>query len=407
MQYDVDMKKQKIYELLMDAIQENSLQKLQEKTEEVLRLPFVVCDNNYNVLMQIPEKYYDDDLWDSMLNYKVVIPEMVSLIQKDKYQESLDHHDNMLYIDYGIGVNIPRIVSTIHFEEKIVGYICVLLVNKNISDELYERVSIVTKFFSIYLSKHIAPSIPNHDFYFYLQKLFTNDITKLDYSKNSIQKKTPQIEGDFVIAFTRVLEKSNEIVYLYQVFNHVNKQKNIFPILDDNHLFILFTKIKGENTKEKIASQIEEILEITKVSDLQFGISEVFQDIHEVPKYKKQAIQAYSFIEKESLHFFHDILIEDMYKQVKDHDQYNLYLHPAIQKIIDYDKAHNCDYLSTLEVFLKQFCSSADTCHILNIHRNSLLYRLDKIQEIGEFSIKDKQTLIQLLSNFYIYKKRQ
>lgn len=403
MQYDIDMKKQKMYELLMEAIQENSLQKLQEHTKEILRLPFVVCDNNYNVIMQVPEKYYDDELWDSMLNFKVVVPEMVHLIQKDKYQESLDFNDNVLYIDYGIGNKIPRIVSTIHFEKKIVGYICVLLMNEKKSDEQYEKVNIIAQFLSVYLSKHIAPSIPNHDFYFYLQNLFTEDKTKLDYSKKSLSKKSSELNGAFVIAYTRVLDKSNEIVYLYQLFNHVNKQINIYPILDDNHLFLLFTKLPDDRIKENIKAQIEEILTITKVMDLRFGISEAFHNIIDVKKYKHQAIQAYAFANKETLLFFNDILVNDIFKQVQKQDEYSLYLHVGIQKLKAYDKAHNCSYLHTLEVFLKQFCSSGDACQILNIHRNSLLYRLDKIQEIGEFNLKDKQTAIQLLCNLYIY----
>lgn len=397
------MKKQRMYELLMEAIQENSLQMLQERTEEILRLPFVVCDNYYNVIMQVPEKYYDDELWDSMLNYKVVIPEMVQLIQKDKYQESLDNHNNLLYIDYGIGKTLPRIVSTIHFEEKIVGYICVLLSNKKMSDEQYEKVDIITKFFSIYLSKHIAPSIPNHDFYFYLQYLFTADRDTSKFSKNVPLVQNIPLKPNFVIAYTRVYDKSNEIVYLYQLFNHVNKQQTIYPILDDNHLFILFSNIHDVDIRKFISSQMEEILDNTKVTNLQFGVSEVFFNIDEVTKYKHQAIQAYAFQNTQTILFFHDYVLEDIFKQVQIQDKHSLYLHAAIDKLKIYDEAHNGNYLYTLEVFLKQFCSSSDACKILNIHRNSLLYRLDKIQEIGEFSIKDKQTLLQLLCNFYMY----
>ncbi|MFV0392893.1 MAG: PucR family transcriptional regulator, partial [Coprobacillaceae bacterium] len=327
-----------------------------------------------------------------------VIPEMVYLIQKDNYQKALDENNNMIYIDYGVGKTLHRIVSSIRFEEKIVGYICVLLTHKKISEEEYEKVTIVTKFLSLYLSKHIVPNIPNNDFY--LQNIFANDnIIEKDFTLKS----NVNLSSDFMIAYTSVYDKSNEIVYLYQLFNHVHKYKDVYPILDDNHLFLLFTNIQTPNPNSLVKKQLTAMMRHIKVVNLHFGISNHFHTMQDVLKHKQQAMHAYELAKDKPYQFFMDIAIEDIFQTIKKQDTHELYLHPALQILKEYDKQHNSSYLYTLEIFIRQFCSSQETCQILNIHRNSLLYRLDKIQEISKLDLKSNQTRTLLLCNFYLY----
>lgn len=397
------MKTQTIYELLLTAIQDNNFENLQSTIQEILGLPFVICDNNYNVVMQVPQQYYQDELWDSMLKHKTVIPEMVYLIQKDRYQEALDQNDNIIYIDYGIGERIQRIVASIRFEEKVVGYICVLLTDRKVSDDEFERIEILIKFLSLYLSKHIVPHIPNNDMYFHLQDIFANNDIRREDLKNHIIKSITELNGGFVIAYTSVIDKSNEIVYLYQLFNHVNRLDYIHPILDDNHLYLLFTDVKGNDLRSFIQKRLKPILNQTKVVDLSFGISNYFTSIHDILTFKQQAIHAHKFTDNQNYCFFKDIAVEDLFAQVYQYDENNLYLLPALELLKNHDKEYNGNYLYTLEVYVKQLCSSQDTCQILNIHRNSLLYRLDKIQEITSLNLKDKKVITQLLCNFYIY----
>ena len=57
----------------------------------------------------------------------------------------------------------------------------------------------------------------------------------------------------------------------------------------------------------------------------------------------------------------------------------------SIRQIAQYDKDHNTKYIPTLKAWLVSGSRLKETSDILHMHRNSVSYRLQKIQE--EFSL--------------------
>lgn len=66
-------------------------------------------------------------------------------------------------------------------------------------------------------------------------------------------------------------------------------------------------------------------------------------------------------------------------------------LEEALTPIVTYDMKHDSDLVKTLISFLKNGSSIAATADTLFLHRNSVLYRLNRIEEIGGFDIKSKK----------------
>lgn len=62
-------------------------------------------------------------------------------------------------------------------------------------------------------------------------------------------------------------------------------------------------------------------------------------------------------------------------------------IHSSFSVIQSFDEKNNTDYLHTLICYLQNNCSMNNTAEILNIHRNSLLYRIRRIEELLDFEI--------------------
>lgn len=78
-------------------------------------------------------------------------------------------------------------------------------------------------------------------------------------------------------------------------------------------------------------------------------------------------------------------------------------IHSAFNTIRSFDEKNNTDYLHTLICYLQNNCSMNNTAEILNIHRNSLLYRIRKIEELLDFEIStSEERLYMLFSSFLI-----
>ncbi|MBC3888360.1 hypothetical protein GH810_08560 [Acetobacterium paludosum] len=57
-------------------------------------------------------------------------------------------------------------------------------------------------------------------------------------------------------------------------------------------------------------------------------------------------------------------------------------VHPMIQKLLDYDAEHKSDYFETFKVYLRNESSISTTSNLLHMHRNSLQYRINRIEQL-------------------------
>ena len=78
-------------------------------------------------------------------------------------------------------------------------------------------------------------------------------------------------------------------------------------------------------------------------------------------------------------------------------------IHPAIEMLAEYDEAHGSEYLRTLWLYLRHERNLVKTAEDLNIHRNSLVYRVKRISElIADVDLDDPETREHLMMSFRI-----
>ena len=75
-------------------------------------------------------------------------------------------------------------------------------------------------------------------------------------------------------------------------------------------------------------------------------------------------------------------------------------IHPEVQKLIDYDKKHHTDFSETLRVYLEHERSQSKTAAALNLHRNTLTYRLQRIRELLNADLEDPDVRLHLQLSF-------
>lgn len=77
-------------------------------------------------------------------------------------------------------------------------------------------------------------------------------------------------------------------------------------------------------------------------------------------------------------------------KELDEFHQENLGL------LLAYDRDHGGDLLRTLEAFFAATCSPKEAASILNVHRNTILYRLERIREITGLDLDDADVRLRL-----------
>lgn len=80
---------------------------------------------------------------------------------------------------------------------------------------------------------------------------------------------------------------------------------------------------------------------------------------------------------------------------------------PALQRIIDYDEVHQSDFLHTLDVYLGCMGRLRPAAELLNIHRNTLEYRMHRIEELAGIGLEDRDNRLALELGIRLLQLRQ
>ncbi|MED3757293.1 helix-turn-helix domain-containing protein, partial [Geobacillus stearothermophilus] len=69
---------------------------------------------------------------------------------------------------------------------------------------------------------------------------------------------------------------------------------------------------------------------------------------------------------------------------------------PALEKLQAYDRKHHSDLVKTFETFFDHNENVQETADVLNVHPNTLAYRLKRIADIAELDLNDMNQKIKL-----------
>ncbi|HWV24244.1 MAG TPA: helix-turn-helix domain-containing protein, partial [Thermomicrobiales bacterium] len=64
--------------------------------------------------------------------------------------------------------------------------------------------------------------------------------------------------------------------------------------------------------------------------------------------------------------------------------------------LLTYDRVHKSNLTETMEAFFAANCSPKETASILNVHRNTVLYRLERITDVTGLNLDDPDTRLRL-----------
>lgn len=167
----------------------------------------------------------------------------------------------------------------------------------------------------------------------------------------------------------------------------VHKRKMVFFVSRSNKdIFTL---------KEK-----DDIISFLKSNGLVAGISHSFNSLLDSPNYYKQAFRAVdvgAFVKGDDVLFEYSDMIPFYASQlILKRNEINDFTPEAIHIIKKHDEEKGTELMASLEKYL-QFVGDPVSASIeLNIHRNTLLYRINKIKELTNIDLDNGDTRFQL-----------
>ena len=148
--------------------------------------------------------------------------------------------------------------------------------------------------------------------------------------------------------------------------------------------------------------------DVTGRYPIQMGTSTRYSEIADSRDYLEQArasLEAGRAIDKGRKRYdFHDYAAYVPMVICSHVVDLSIFVLPSLERVAEYDRRHESGLMETLEAFLRYRGAKRKTAESLSIHPNTLLYRLQRISEIGGIDFSDDDELISLFSSLDAYK---
>jgi len=97
-------------------------------------------------------------------------------------------------------------------------------------------------------------------------------------------------------------------------------------------------------------------------------------------------------------------MLDGLIREIRNSLNYTDWVLPSLHKLIESDATHDTEYYKTLYCLMLNRGNLANTSKALFIHRNTLLYRIEKIQSIIGVDIHNESVYAYLRLCFELMK---
>lgn len=452
------------YQVFFEALARGGMENIAEAASRLLDLPVVIISAEYAVLGQFPKRWIGDLIWDTMVQEHKVPNEMIWQFKNDLYIKEVNGHEEPMFVDWGMVRNLPRIMGNFKVNGVIEGYIGILFPETTPSAEVslteaslakaspaaacrlsgrarcteahLEAARLLCRTISLELSKRNNLQSSRRALQSaFLLELFQGGIRDGQHLEHWLENTGLRLEGRYCIFAAQPDPIFNEFALLKYIRRQLEEAGwNRYAVVLEDTLFILCAALPAQAGEDGVYERLlQDHGEMFERYDLRFGASAVFARLEDVPVYRYQACQALQAClsadgdsgslpagkgrnrtahpkpagvpERPHVRYlpYRRVMLRHLLEIPAMQLHPLNFLHPGIALLRDFDRENHTEYLRTLRRHVLGFCDSGRTTAELGIHRNTLLYRLQKIRQIGGIDLADVDACALLLCNFLAY----
>jgi sugar diacid utilization regulator len=386
---------------LLSALSEpgRGLQDLLDIGYEILENPILIADKSWRAIAMTPHtEIPDDKSWNEFLKNGFLSPDAIASGIQDQLVEKIDT-SKTLFKWLSADMKYPRLFGRIMLNGSTPAIISVLEYNRAITESDYKLIEILCSAAAAEFQKNEYQQYTRGTQY---EDLFVNILEGRLRDPDAISKRVKVLNLKFnrynYIFTVDVFDaETNQVSFAY-LRDAVEKTViNAKAFIYGGHLNFV-TSFSAEDTVKKTIGDLESFL---KKFELRCGVSRRFEHLAELRVHYKQAMHALSVGHHmqpgKPVYFYNDYAIYHITKYFWDSGCTEEFIHPALKELIASDQKHNTDLVFTLNTYLKNFGNITNMSKIMNMHRNTIIYRLQRIEEIMKVSLSDHTAMEQII----------
>ena len=155
------------------------------------------------------------------------------------------------------------------------------------------------------------------------------------------------------------------------------------------------------------SDSFEKINQICRENGLYAGLGNCFQNILKIKEYYIQALRSIELgvcrNNTPGLFLYNDHYLEHIANLFSQRESLDTFCHPQLKILLDYDKEHSTNYARILYTWLISERNMATTAKELYLHRNTLIYRMKKINSLINVDFDDYNERLRMILSYEFY----
>lgn len=363
--------------------------------------PVIIMDGSLRILALAPDEDYPDDAeWTHMRKYGFASLEGLRSLRESGDFSALLHHEEPQYYDSDAFSN-PTIVSSILRSGVCAARVCMtglfgpltpvdLKIVGMLASQMERKIRTDAS-----MQEGIGNSPAYSVLYDLLQGKKPDDRLIADRLGGALGW-----ESGAYCALAVPAAASDEISYKYYA-GLLEHQTDCFCVHFEGGL----AAVLHLQTASEAAGLTDFVREFLTENGLSGGMSYLFEDVTQLREHYEQATAALRYGSgAPGLYAFADCAMRHMMNCFPQ-EQLRILVHPALHKLDEHDRATGSELYETLRAYLENERSLVKTAKALFIHRNTLLYRLEKLQQLVELDLEDAELRLHLELSFRLMER--
>lgn len=374
---------------------------------EILGNPTIIVDNKFRVLGHAEPEGFENELYTDIfltdgqcspdLMKKTIQPDTTDYVKVFYSEKAQILEDNFLPWRY-ISLGVKR-------DGQPIGFCSVHEACRNFQGHEGAIIENLSKILShaISMNKIISETDqPQYEFFF--ENVLSNTIGKEDIDRRCAQLGIATDKPRRCIIARNANQRQKKELYIPYVKERIRATvPSCMCMSVGNEVVILIDEQDGEEHRRDIAAALENTL---KDNGLIGGMSKNFNSMSELPRAHREACSAIAEGKRtgdgEALFDFNKYGYHRLFRVASESVALESVLDSGYLAIRNYDQLHQTELLETLRVYLNCCHNAATAAKRMNVHRNTVDYRIERACLLSGLDLKDEETQFRLLLSYRV-----
>jgi hypothetical protein len=380
-----------------------SLKVLLEETKDIFENPIIVLDLAFNVIAYSTDFPDSIDFLNQVLIRGSLDKETIEiLVQKKAFSEN---YRNIAKFQPPNRSNTVHYIKSLFYNNNKMATLAYYCINGDATQGQLDFIHLFIQYAEelyIWSYSGLVPSVSSFDLF--IKEIILNQ----EISKEEIIRYAKIVKLDFVSRYCIGVIKLKEtsVRCIQFLMNSIRSRNPFYYVSTYDNLIIVLYDIKRDKGYEKnIEDRLRWLEDFLTNYEGVMGTSSTFYSLDNFSnEYKKASIAlnlGSRFNKNRCIYRYKDYHIYHMFSSISKDIDLDSICYKKLKKLIDYDTCNNIDNSEILRIYLENDRSVSKTALKMNLHRNSIIYRINQIEDILKIDLDNFSERMRLILTYY------